>query len=338
SGKTSLIQSLLIAREVALNQSNVLRLNGPFGLELGAAEDVLNWVSKSPIRITIEDDESGYGMWQFDVLSPDALYLGVTSRSPNLPLAFNVHPRSFTYLCAERFGPRSILGSSPLPDHELEVGVQGEYCAHVLSVLGSKILEDESRKHPSRQDTTSMLLKYEVEQWLGEIARPVEITAERLPGSSVVKMSFRSHGGEWVSAPNMGFGISYALPIILSGLIARFDGLMIVENPEAHLHPAGQSRMGVFLAWLASKGVQVVLETHSDHVLNGIRRAIGEHRFLPAESALAYFFREDQPGEPHPLADQLRFSNTGGISHWPPGFFDQYQIDVASLGRIRRQH
>ena len=133
----------------------------------------------------------------------------------------------------------------------------------------------------------------------------------------------------------MGFGVSYALPIVLAGLTARRGGLIVVENPEAHLHPAGQSRMGVFLAWLASRGVQVVVETHSDHILNGVRRAIGEYRFLDHDSAIAHYF--DSAESDIPSIHRLDFTSIGGISHWPRGFFDQYQIDVASLGRVRRR-
>ena len=75
---------------------------------------------------------------------------------------------------------------------------------------------------------------------------------------------------------NMGFGVSYALPVITAGLLAPAGSLLVVENPEAHLHPAGQSRVGRFLAHLAASGVQVVAETHSDHVLNGVRLAAVE--------------------------------------------------------------
>ncbi len=99
-------------------------------------------------------------------------------------------------------------------------------------------------------------------------------------------------------APNMGFGVSYSLPIVLAGLFAPVGGLLIIENPEAHLHPAGQSRMGTFLATLAGDGVQVLVETHSDHVLNGIRRAIGEHLVLGAEHALVHFFDVGDDGQP----------------------------------------
>ena len=134
----------------------------------------------------------------------------------------------------------------------------------------------------------------------------------------------------------MGFGLTYSLPIIISGLIAGIGGLVVVENPEAHLHPAGQSRMGVFLAWLASRGVQVIIETHSDHVINGIRRAIAEHHYLDASQAVIHWFGAEGSSD-DAWHKSLAISGTGSVSDWPAGFFDQYQIDVASLGRIRRE-
>lgn len=93
--------------------------------------------------------------------------------------------------------------------------------------------------------------------------------------------------------------------------------------------------MGVFLAWLASRGVQVILETHSDHIVNGVRRAIGEYGYLEPTQAKVLFFDADPDDNPEVTA--LDFTSTGGISDWPRGFFDQYQIDVAALGRVRRR-
>lgn len=92
--------------------------------------------------------------------------------------------------------------------------------------------------------------------------------------------------------------------------------------------------MGMFLAQLATDGVQVVLETHSDHVLNGIRRAIGEKRALHHGDALVHFF--DMEAELEPTITELRFTAVGGLSEWPPRFFDQFQLDVAALTQVRR--
>ena len=337
SGKTSLIQGLLLAWEASTTNTESVRLNGPFGLQLGTAADVLNWQSEPPIKISLGFGNGETATWYFEMSTEEDLFLRIKSRPKSSLSAFSIEPRRFTYLSAERLGPRHFLGTSPVPDNELEVGAQGEYCAHVLSAIGNNQIEDKNRLHPARDSGEPSLLKYEVEKWLAEIARPVEITAERHPGSSVAELKFRSLGAEFVRAPNMGFGISYTLPVVLGGLIARAGGILVVENPEAHLHPAGQSRMGIFLAWLAGKGVQVVLETHSDHIVNGIRRAIAEHEVLTADKALAHFFGPETDDLKHQVSELLSFTEIGSISHWPRGFFDQYQIDISSLGQIRRK-
>jgi len=336
SGKTSLIQALLLVAEASATKSSSLKLNGPFGLELGTAEDVLNWESASPISISFAGSEGELEDWRFAVPSEDALYLEIVGIPNERPRAFSGAPRMFTYLSAERLGPRGYTAASPLPETELEVGVHGQYCAHVLSVLGDQVMKTKERAHPLYSSSSPRLLKYEVEQWLSEIARPIEVTGERSTNSIVAELKFRSTGSTWVRSTNMGFGITYALPIILAGLIAEQGSLLVVENPEAHLHPAGQSRMGVFLAWLAGRGVQVVIETHSDHIINGIRRAVAEHRYLDSQSAVVHWFGGADADVEFNYST-LSVSETGSMSDWPKGFFDQYQLDVASLGRIRRR-
>jgi predicted ATPase len=336
TGKTSTIQALVLAREASMGGvDGPVRLNGPFGLELGTAEDVRNWDVDGDIVFDAHHGTDQVTTWRLAVSSNDALYLSLPTLPVDPPTAFTSKPRVFTYLSAERLGPRSVLSASALPAEGLEVGVRGEFCAQVLATLGDRPIADEGRLHPDRDPSAAPLLKYEVERWLREIARPIEIDSERYPGTLVTALRFRAPGGDWVRAPNMGFGVSYALPVVLSGLVACPESLLVVENPEAHLHPAGQSRMGVFLAWLASRGVQVVVETHSDHILNGVRRAIGEHRYLAHGQAIVHFF--DNNEDDSLRVTPLRFTQTGGVSDWPPGFFDQYQIDVAALGRVRRQ-
>lgn len=343
TGKTSLIHALILAREASdyvLSVGSSVRLNGPFGLELGTAEDVCNWGAEGEIVFVMRHDRDEMSTWRLAVPTNanEALYLDKLDipAGPEINFDLNSQPRQFTYLCAERLGPRSVLGASALPADALEVGVRGEYCAQVLAALGDRPLEHLERLHPNRDPDAAPLLKYELERWLSEIVRPVEIDTERHPGNLVTALRFRTPGGEWVHAPNMGFGVSYALPVVLAGLVASPGGLLLVENPEAHLHPAGQSRIGVFLAWLAGHGVQVVVETHSDHVLNGIRRAIAEYGFLKHTDAIIHFFDSDESDACK--TTPLRFTSSGGVSDWPPGFFDQYQIDVAALGRIRRRH
>ncbi len=336
SGKTSLIHAVLLAHEAATSRKMSVRLNGPFGIELGTAEDVLNWEARDGLELAFENDDGTISEWQLTMPYEEALYLVVRKMPANLPSSFRGKPRSLTYLSAERFGPRGSGATSPLPAGDLEVGTHGEFCAHVLSEIGSSVIDNADRSHPLSDSAVPRLLKYELEQWLGEIARPVEVDGSRLSNSSVAELRYRTTGTQWVRATNMGFGVTYALPVILAGLIAARDSLLIVENPEAHLHPAGQSRMGVFLSWLAAHGVQVLLETHSDHVINGVRRGIAEYKYLDPQAAVVHWFGGFEDAGEENSIKELEINANGAISSWPRGFFDQYQLDVASLGRIRR--
>ncbi len=169
-----MLQAMLLAQAASVSESSTLPLNGPFGMELGTAGDVLNRDSESPIEISITDRTNGTVRWKLSIPSEDALFLLVTGKPDRYPLAFRNTPRAFTFLSAERLGPRGFSTTSPLPEHELQVGLQGEYSAHVLSVLGNRAPIYPDRAHPLRDEPT--LLKYEVEQWLSEITRPIEIT------------------------------------------------------------------------------------------------------------------------------------------------------------------
>jgi predicted ATPase len=330
AGKTSLIHALLLTRQAASSNSRIIQLNGPHGLELGTAADVANWLGNEKIAFCLESNSQRLE-WEFEWSSEDDLHLDISAKPTSFPLPPGIADAgAFTYLSPERLGPRASYKASAVPSSQLGVGVNGEHCAQILATLGDKPISDATRRHPT-SDAVS-LLKYDVERWLGEVSRQVEIEATRYSGSTLFGLRYRDPDGTYARSTNMGFGVTYALPIILAGLTLPRDGILIVENPEAHLHPGGQSRIGGFLAWLAGKGLQVIIETHSDHVINGSRRAIGEQGYVRADEAVVHFFE----GTETPNVRELSFTEIGGISHWPPGFFDQYQLDIAALGRVRR--
>jgi predicted ATPase len=335
SGKTSLIQSLLLINESLKSEhSQTLELNGPYEMSLGVADLVKNWNCDSNIIFQFIDDAIGMSLVELESPSDDSMYLNIINKPNEKPVVFSGSPRTLTYISAERFGPRKLLPVSSKPASEVEVGVYGENCAQMLSMLGDRVLEFEDRKHPNSNAEDIYFLKYEVEKWLCDIARKIEIKTEYSSTNGFSNLLFKTKNGDWVTAPNMGFGLSYCLPIILAGLTTKRNGMIVVENPEAHLHPSGQSKMGEFLAWVASKGVQVILETHSDHIINGIRLAIGSKKFISNTDAVVHFF--DYTKENEKLSQPLLFTEIGGIKDWPLGFFDQYQLDISELGQIRR--
>lgn len=328
SGKTSFLQALLMSHIASkCKDGDVVPLNGPYGLQLGTAQDILNWNGIEAIAFKIDSDQGGMFIdfnWQND----EDMYL--VAKIMNIGEPLSLAPRGFTYISAERHGPRLSHEGCALPDGTIEVGHMGQHCAQVLATIGNKSSDDD-QLHPD--SSSPSLLKYEVEKWLSEIARPVELDATRLPNTTMYTLKYRSGSVQWVQATNMGFGVTYSLPIILAGLTAPKGGVILVENPEAHLHAQGQSRMGAFLAWVAGRGVQVIVETHSDHILNGIRKSLSTDSYIHPTDAIVHFFH----GEDEPKVSHLSFTEVGEISDWPQGFFDQYQIDTLALGRARRR-
>lgn len=119
------------------------------------------------------------------------------------------------------------------------------------------------------------------------------------------------------------------MPIVTACLGAPSGSLLLIENPEAHLHPQGQVALGELLARCANDGVQIIVETHSDHVLNGICLAAKNNIVLAEEVALHLFSRAVQTGDVSVVSPALL--QTGQLSNWPNGFFDQWDKSISAL-------
>lgn len=128
---------------------------------------------------------------------------------------------------------------------------------------------------------------------------------------------------------NVGFGLTYSLPVFVAVLSATPGSLIMIENPEAHLHPRGQAAMGRFLALAAANGLQVLIETHSDHVLNGIRIAVKDQIVNPREVAL-HFFDRSVTAPCCTVATPI-IDGDGRLDQWPDGFFDEWEKGLAKL-------
>jgi len=331
AGKSSFIQAILLSQEAAKSQ-NTVPLDTAYGVDLGNAQDIMNWRnSKEEFNITLEYENGTRSDFKFTSTNLYSLYLNVVHRHSGEYQRANV--RSFIYLSAERHGPKTEYKFISKQHEDLELGIRGEFCAQLIDSIGLIPIKHTSRIHPDTPKSEAKFLNYQLERWLSEIVRPIKIRSEKYGSNNFSSLQFKTENGDWVKASNMGFGVTYVLPIILAGLVIDDNGLFIIENPEAHLHPAGQSKIGEFIGWLSGKGVQVVVETHSDHVLNGIRKCIATRKSITHEHANVLFFDNDLS---EASITELQFTEYGGLSGWPNSFFDQYQIDTATLGKIRR--
>ncbi|WP_052947406.1 DUF3696 domain-containing protein [Aneurinibacillus tyrosinisolvens] len=139
-----------------------------------------------------------------------------------------------------------------------------------------------------------------------------------------------------VNLAGVGFGISQLLPIIVAGLRLPEGSLFIVEQPEVHLHPYAQSVLGDFLLCLARKGVSVIVETHSDHMIHRLRRRIVEDAEGKMQEQIGMFFVVN-PGGKGAKLQELIIDELGIIQNWPPGFFDQSEKELKELFKAQME-
>ncbi|MDN3683533.1 DUF3696 domain-containing protein [Vibrio sinaloensis] len=169
------------------------------------------------------------------------------------------------------------------------------------------------------EPTVSSKLFQQVQFRMQQFFPGCEIVVERVSVINAVTLGIRTSEDTGFHRPmHVGFGLTQILPIVVAALAAKKDDLLIIENPEVHLHPAGQSMMGQFLGTVASAGVQIIVETHSDHLLNGVRRAVKSRSLHPDKVNIHYFQPRDIEGS---QVASPQIDVEGNISYWPKRLF-----------------
>ncbi|WP_322629386.1 DUF3696 domain-containing protein [Halothiobacillus sp.] len=355
AGKSTTLQAMLLLAQ-ALRQGGhlpLIPLNGSL-VRLGSPGDILREGGAPELMLGVEtaDSRIDWFMAMDERRSGHALPIkqikwqigheNVQTVSPGKDLT-NLLPRNVShsmqsttqrlaeivYLSAVRIGTVEVF---PAPEASepvwADVGAQGEFAAWWFEKLLDEDVET-ARRHPNEP---SPILRKQFNAWASELFPGAEANAQRIRGTSLVKLELRNHGAdEWRRPANIGYGLTYAFPILVAGLIAKAGQVLIIDSPEAHLHPMGQSRMGRFLAILAASGVQVIVETHSDHVLNGVRLAVSRGEISPEHMAIHFFnYRPRSQDDPaHVVSPKI--DTKGNLSEWPDGFFDQAERDLAVL-------
>lgn len=232
---------------------------------------------------------------------------------------------SMIYLSADRLGPRANL---PYSEYATDAGEQGELVYSLLQANRDLAGVPELLRYEDKKELSGVF--EQIRAWLGLVAPGEQFDFNAYEKAGVAAGSFSQF-----KAKNVGFGLSYTLPIIatvivLAARIARGeirDALLLLENPEAHLHPAGQTRIGFFLALASACGVQCLVETHSEHVINGIRIAVKEKKITP-DDVIFYFFEKEEDGSE---VVEIRADGYGMLDRWPAGFFDESENALRRL-------
>jgi predicted ATPase len=337
SGKSSFLQSLLLLRQSFANttRNTGLILQGGELISLGSGVDVFYQYAGKDEVISFEiKTEASRFLWRFlynfnsDILPIDKMELDTDLAD------FSLFNQNFQYLNAEHISPQVSYKKSEF--HVVknkDIGTKGEYAVHYLAEHGlSEKIVTADLLHPQANSRTFI---HQVDAWVSEISPGIRLIAEDVKGLDVVRLAIRFETKDGytddIKPINTGFGISYVLPIVIAILKAQKGDILILENPESHLHPRGQSIIGRMMAYAAQSGVQIFVETHSDHIINGMRVAVKNEKLLPENSKIFYFDRISDDLQQFSRVKEILIDKNGELSAYPQGFLDEWNEQLMEL-------
>ena len=323
SGKSTTLQAILLFFQAGLNinlYDKNLGLNGDL-VALGEFRENKNFNSEDK-EINIQIDFNNYEKCSallsfhdyekikstFDPLDKDSFF--------NLARDFTNNIFQLGYLSCHRIGANDVYSKSYLNNG---IGQNGEYAIHHLEQNKSNPLEKKLIKDPS-----SETLSTQVNYWLQYIINS-KITTEDIRGTDIVKASYSVGDGISVRPKNVGSGVSYLISIIILCLTAKQNNIVIIENPEIHLHPKAQSKICEFLYFIAEAGIQVFVETHSDHIFNGIRAGIAVDEMDANNIAVNFFELDEKRSTKNTVVE---FGAKGRVLNYTKNMFDQFDVDL----------
>lgn len=336
-GKSSVLQVLLLLGQSMRKSStfiNHLNLKGDY-VDLGTYRDIKNSYVSSNNNIhlnfeiddpscvfTLECGEDLKSNYRSSICESNISSLSTDNKKYIKELFQHIH-----YVSADRLGPQMFMEKYDLPEF-LNVGRRGEYTFEILAQSQALELSVNTRLYRG-EDANSLL--QQTTEWMSYILDGAKIEIKGTDNdSSVLTLLVNNKSDGYMYKPtNIGFGYSYILPLVVSGLLAKPDEILIVENPEAHLHPRAQSRIAEFFATVAATGVQVFVESHSEHIVDGVRIACLENNIeINADEVSIFYFGEDFS------VSQISIMSNGKLSNWPKGFFDQKDQDLSTIFKL----
>ena len=297
SGKSSIIQAIEMADIYFRTSGRSFMLNGH-----GNLKEHINTMSN---RFDIDVLSENYSVHLSSVLGESQMKGDFTD--------------SIFYLEAGRTGG---MNSIAIYNEGSEIGSKGENVIKCIATHRDDIIPS-PLCHP---DTEGETFYYNLNAWLNMISPNVKFDYQV---NEMSDDSYATYNGHRTS--NVGYGLSYTLPIIATLLRASVmpGSIVLIENPEAHLHPKGQTEMGKMIACAVKAGVQVVVETHSDHLFDGIRISAKQMEGL-ANQFLGYWFALDKNGVSH--WENVQINDNGRLlTEAPAGFCDQFEINAMKL-------
>lgn len=295
SGKSSVIQALRILGRVSQHKDEVLP-------EDCGDEGTLRNKHEERMEIAAKYGEQG---------EKQICYSGRDQAEGDFP--------KIIYVGADRIGPRNIYPSKK----------NGGLDARGTNVL--RIIEENSNagivlpEILRPENSEGEAFKFVVQGWLKEISPGVRFSMNKVEGQEAHTATYNEN-----LPTNVGYGLSYTLPVIVAILlgVTEENSIVLIENPEAHIHAKGQTALATLMCKAVEAGAQIVVETHSDHVFDGVRIYAKEHPGFAERVNLAWFSLDEEE------TTKIEFpmlQDNGSLSYWPQDMFSQFMDNAEKL-------
>ncbi len=334
AGKSSILQALLLLRQSFESgdlEVGRLLLGGPH-VDIGTGRDVLSEdavLDADSVGIGFQTDTPSLGFASSFGYARASNALDARDRLTIPSALCEIPPLGGTlvYVSAERVGPRKSYPYSESQARRGELGENAEYAWNLLSGWEHQLPAND----PRCTEAAGGRVRAIVNHWLQVVSPGARLDFEVIEDADAIVAGFvfDRHGDvstRRYRTTNVGFGLSYVLPVII-GLLAPPGALCLLENPEAHLHPRGQTKLAELCVRAALSGVQVIVETHSDHFMDGVRIAVRDGLIATSMTRFHYFARSGAVAS----VTSPEIDLDGRLSEWPDGFFDQHEENLARL-------
>ena len=330
AGKSSVIQALLLLRQSGLRKDGApatVMWQGDL-VDLGSFTDVL-YEDAEEDTIVLESAFRSAGSVRVEVSRTDDGDQRLTA-STGFPDAHqsSLYRCTMHYLGANRVVPPKALPTFDQIASDTPLGTKGEHVLRYLDRCGGRSVRNALRCANAANES----LAAQTAAWLSVVIPGVHLILNLAPNADKTLESYvfsrkDSLGTRAFRPENIGFGLSSVLALVVALLAAEEDDLVMIENPEAHLHPVGQTKLAELAVRAAASGAQVILETHSDHVFDGIRLAVRNEIIKPEQTTVHCFQRAGLSVQ----AQTPVIRQDGRLDSWPDGFFDQHERNQAAL-------
>lgn len=332
-GKSSLIQTILLLMQSDKLEERVIDLNGLL-VQIGQGRDALyQFAEEDFILFGLTFNNQNNYNWQFSYEKDKDKLKAKNGFTKDQMKLFRENTKRFQYISAERIGPKDLYeASSIVVVDKKQLGLLGEFAAYYINMYGNEYSVKEELRHPSAK---SEKLLAQVNAWLGEISPGVTLNTKYVHEINKVILDYQfdivNSKTNSFRPKNVGFGLSYVLPIIMALLTAEENKIIIIENPESHIHPRGQAELGKLISLASSTNAQLFIETHSDHILNGIRVAVKEKLVDRQYVNLLYFDKVTTDKEQYSRVKPIEVDKNGTLSEYPTNFLDEWSNQLSKL-------